>query len=204
MIRGSFNYASFLFPFHNANLTENLERVSRRALRYCIELRCLTLCNVVYTESGIGPARFKADLLARKFIFKLFAIRFNILIDKLRNLYFAYMDSSFCSDLYEKSPLYAFRFVKEYKSRIAFFPGFRYFCSLLRLLFLCLMLILLLHMWWSGFLLQYLLSLFFSLFFRIISKADICFSRMNLKLILTRIPTQLIILPIYLYSENIS
>jgi len=63
MIRGSFDYASFLFPFYNANLTENLERVSRRALRYCIGLRRSAPCNVVYAESGIGLARLRCQLI---------------------------------------------------------------------------------------------------------------------------------------------
>lgn len=106
MIRGSLDYASFLFPFHNMSLTESLERVSRRALRYCIGLRRSTPCNVVYAESSIGPARFRSDLLARKFILKSFAIRPSILVNKLQNLHFAHMDSGFRSDLYGRFPLY--------------------------------------------------------------------------------------------------
>ncbi|EFN64515.1 hypothetical protein EAG_05425, partial [Camponotus floridanus] len=43
-------YASFLFPFHNKTLTERFEQISRRTLRYCVELRCSTPCNIVYAE----------------------------------------------------------------------------------------------------------------------------------------------------------
>jgi len=46
LIRGSTDYASFLFPFHNAGLKESLERVLRRALRYCVGLRRSTPCNI--------------------------------------------------------------------------------------------------------------------------------------------------------------
>lgn len=68
--RGTSDYASFLFPFHNKSLTESFERVSRRTLRYCIDLRRSTPSNVVYAESCVGPARFRSDLLVHKFIFK--------------------------------------------------------------------------------------------------------------------------------------
>lgn len=121
MIGGSLDYASFLFPFHSGGLYESLERVFRRALKYCIGQ---TLDSLWYSicGSGIGPTKLKSEFLTCKFILKLFAIRPNVLVNKLQNLHFAHMDSDYRSDLYERFPLYrAYRFVKDYRLKIGFF-----------------------------------------------------------------------------------
>lgn len=58
IIREMTDYASFLFPYYNAGLSESLERILRKALRFYTGLRRSTPCNVVYVESGIAPLRF--------------------------------------------------------------------------------------------------------------------------------------------------
>jgi len=122
MIRGTSDYASFLFPFHNKGLTECFERVSRRALRYCVGFRSSTPCNIVYAETCVGPARFRSDYLAQKLLFKSLAIRPNILIDNLQKLHFSHFGSGFSADLLGRFPLYrAYRWVKDYRARIAAF-----------------------------------------------------------------------------------
>ncbi|EFN65457.1 hypothetical protein EAG_02275 [Camponotus floridanus] len=74
---------------------------------------------MVYAESGVRSAWYKADLLARKLIFKSFATKPNIFINKLQNLHFAHMDSGFRSGLYDRFPLYrAYRFMRDYKCGI--------------------------------------------------------------------------------------
>jgi len=122
MIRGTSDYASFLFPFHNKGLTERFERVSRRALRYCVGLRRTTPCNIVYAETCVSPAHFRSDLLAQKFLFKSLATRPNILIDNFQKLHFSHFGSGFSTDLLGKFPLYrAYRCVKDYRAKVAAF-----------------------------------------------------------------------------------
>ncbi|XP_025262582.1 uncharacterized protein LOC112637350 [Camponotus floridanus] len=122
LIRGTTNYAAFLFPHHNGALAERLERVSRRALRHCIGLRNSTPCNIVYAESAVGPARFRSNYLAQKLLIKSLASRPSPLIGKLEDLHADHFGSGFRTDLLGKFPLYrAFRAVKDYKHRIATF-----------------------------------------------------------------------------------
>jgi len=189
MIRGTSDYASFLFPFHNKSLTERFERVSRRALRYCAGLRRSTPCNIVYAETCISPARFRSDLLTQNFLFKSLATRPNILIDKLQNLHFSFFESGFSSDLVSKFPLYrAFRFVKDYKARVAAFTRIPLFLfSYETSTFVPKVEYTPPHMWSSKSLWQLFLSLFFSLIFRISSGTGVPFSQMHLRLIHSRI-----------------
>lgn len=121
LIRGSSDYASFLFPYHNGDLAERFERVSHRALRYCVGFRGSTLCNIVYAESVIG-SRYRSNFLARKLLINSYAIRPNVLIDKLQDLHFSYFGSGCQTNLLNRFPLYrAFRFVRDYRPRIAAF-----------------------------------------------------------------------------------
>jgi len=122
MIRGTADYASFLFPFHNKGLAERFERVSRRALRYCVGFRGSTPCNIVYAETCVGPARFRSDFLAQKLLFKSLAIRPNTLIDNLQKLHFSHFESGFSTDLLDRFPLYrAYRWVKDYRAKMEAF-----------------------------------------------------------------------------------
>lgn len=122
MIRGSMEYGSFLFPFHNNSLVERLERMQRRALRYCVDLRRSSSTNVVYAKTGVSPIRQRFEFLAEKFILKSFALRSNILINKLYDLHVSLINFNCRFNLLDKFLLYrAFCFIKGFKNRVANF-----------------------------------------------------------------------------------
>lgn len=86
LIRGSVEYASFLFPVFNKTLSEKLDQVQRRALRLCIGARRITPINVLYAETSISPLKQRVIFLISKFILKSFAVLSNPLMDKLNEL----------------------------------------------------------------------------------------------------------------------
>lgn len=94
LIRGSIEYGSFMFPLHNAGLTDLLERAQRRALRHYIGLRQSTPTNIVYAETGVSPIKHHLLFLASKFIIKYFALINNPLIKKLHDLHTALSNSN--------------------------------------------------------------------------------------------------------------
>ncbi|XP_070153690.1 uncharacterized protein [Polyergus mexicanus] len=121
LVRGSIEYGSIIFSLHNSGLVELLERTQRRALRHCMGLRQTTPTNVIYAESGISPIKHRFTFLTSKFIFRSFALRDNLLIEKLYDLQAALFNNN-KYNLSNRFLLYrAFCLNKEYKRRIASF-----------------------------------------------------------------------------------
>lgn len=65
---------------------EKLEKIQRRALRYCLSLRRSTPTNALLAESGVPSLIHRFHFLASKFITKSFALQDNILTEKLYDL----------------------------------------------------------------------------------------------------------------------
>lgn len=123
LVRGSMEYGCFALPINNKGLMEKLEKVQRRALKFCIGLRQSTPCNVVLSETCISPLKTRFTFLTSKYILKALADTSHIVIDKLYELQTSLIRNDRynvpnCFLLYKVFLLY-----KKFRSKIACFEG---------------------------------------------------------------------------------
>lgn len=100
---------------------ELLERTQRRTLRYCVGLKQTTPTNIIYAETGISPIWHRFMFLMSKFIFRSFALRKNVLIEKVYDLQTALSNNNRYNLFDRFLPYIAFRIAKNYKHKIASF-----------------------------------------------------------------------------------
>lgn len=100
-----------------------LEKIQRRALKFCVDFRQSTPCNVVLSETCISPLKIRFTFLASKYILKVLSDDPHLVIDKLYDLQINLIRNdrynvSSCFLLYK-----AFLAYKKYKPKIACFEA---------------------------------------------------------------------------------